>query len=448
MIRETLRRPLILGEHEDPTWHAYRAEMRTLVATRVRLAWGLFLAFLGGACALGWIYYPEHDYAILVMYGAALFVGLANVRLVRARTESAVVLTGLATLTLGLVLCAYFSHVHGLAELCVMGLMIFMTGLAFVLPWGAVGQGIVSGGLIIGYFLALRGGIVPALPLSYGIIALMMAAALATLGAHLMDSYRFDAYRHAIACERANDAKSEFLATVSHELRTPLTVILGFTDLMLDEVFTRASERLDALRRVRLHSLQLLDLIQSMLDLNRLESGGTGLHIERFPIGALFDNLRDNLPAGWCKEGVQLKWELHDGQTILCSDRVKVEMILRNLIHNALKYTENGTVTVSAALDPHPDRVQLEVTDTGAGIPPDDLAVIFDMFRQANSQPPRGGGVGLGLYIVKRLTEVLGGEVTVSSKLDAGTRFTVWLPLEARVSAESLGPDTRRSAPR
>ena len=443
MTLETLRQPPISAKDQDPTWQAYRAEMGELVAARLRLAWGLFLAFLGSVCTLGWIYHPERDYAILVMYGAALFVGLANIRLVRARTESAVAVTGLATVTIGLVLCAYFSHVHGLAELCVMGLKLFMTGLAFLLPWGALGQGLVSGGLIIGYFLALRGGSVPALPLPYGVIMLMMAAALATLGAHLMDSYRFNAYRHAIASERANEAKSEFLATVSHELRTPLTVILGFTDLMLDEVLTRPSEQLDALRRVRLHSLQLLDLIQSMLDLNRLESGGVRLHIERFPIGALFDNLRDNLPAGWCKEGVQLKWDLHDPQTILCSDRVKVEMILRNLIHNALKYTENGTVTVSAALDPHPERLQLEVTDTGAGIPPDDLAVIFDMFRQANSQPPRGGGVGLGLYIVKRLTEALGGEVTVSSKLDAGTRFTVWLPLEMRVPAESPGSDAR-----
>lgn len=415
----------------DPTEQAYRLDMRALVAGRVALVWTLLLLFLWTVCALGWFYFPERYGAILVLCALSLFIALANVRLVRALPDQTLLLTGLATTAWGLSFSAYCVRVHSLAELCVMGLMIFLTGLVVMFPWGWRGQGAVSAGLVLGYLLALKNGVVPALPGPYGVAMLSMAAVLTTLGAHLIDTYRFAAYRHALACERANTAKSEFLATVSHELRTPLTVIMGFTDLVIEGVLAQPAEQTDAVRRIRQHSQQLLDLVQSMLDLNRLESGGVQMRLESFRLADLIESLRENLPASWCKDGVRLAWELRDGTTVMHSDRSKVEMILRNLVHNALKYTEAGSVMVSVEAPVSPGHVKLSVADTGAGIDPVDLAKIFEMFQQADAQAPRDGGVGLGLFIVRRFSALLGGTVTVESQPGAGARFTVVLPIEA-----------------
>jgi signal transduction histidine kinase len=408
----------------------YRNEMRALVAGRVPLAWSLLLGFLGFACWLGWLYFPERSTAIIVMCVTALFVAGANVRLVRTMPDRARPITGLANTALSFAFCLYFVRVHGLGELCVMGQMIFLTGLVLMFPWGWRVQGVVSVGSLLGYLLVLRGGATLMLPMPYGIAILTMNAALTTLGAHLIDTYRFAAYRHALDSERANSAKSEFLATVSHEIRTPLTVIIGFVDLLLDGVLTEPAESQDALRRVRQHALQLLDLIQSMLDINRIEAGVLQLQLSSFGIADVFASLEENLPADWCKEGVRLRWELKD-DLVLRSDRRKLEMVLRNLIHNALKYTDAGTVAISAAREPSGDRIAFTVNDTGTGISADEVSQIFEMFRQATTQAPRGGGVGLGLYIVRRLTEALGGAVAVDSQPGRGTRFTVSLPLQA-----------------
>jgi signal transduction histidine kinase len=217
---------------------------------------------------------------------------------------------------------------------------------------------------------------------------------------------------------------------VSHELRTPLHIIVGYTDLLLERAFARPEEQRDALLRVQDNSRQLLDLIQSMLDLNRIEANGIVLRVEEFPVAAALDNLRAGLPDTWCKPGVTVQWDTSAGATLVRSDRPKLEIILRNLIHNALKYTERGTVKIAAHTDPARHRVVFSVSDTGQGIHASDLDVIFEMFRQAsNGGPPRGGGVGLGLYIAKRLCEALSGEIRVESQPGAGSLFTVAIPI-------------------
>ena len=204
-----------------------------------------------------------------------------------------------------------------------------------------------------------------------------------------------------------------------------MNIIVGYTDLLLEGAFPSEGEQLDALSRIHQQSRQLLDLIQSMLDLNRMEAGGISLVCEEFPIAAALDSLRNGLPTAWCRPGVALRWEAQDTADPMHSDRGKVELILRNLLHNALKYTSHGSVTVRALPDRHRGRVDFSVIDTGDGIAPEDLAGIFDMFRQGTTGPPRGGGVGLGLYLVKRLTDALGGTIAVDSRPGAGSSFTV-----------------------
>jgi signal transduction histidine kinase len=234
------------------------------------------------------------------------------------------------------------------------------------------------------------------------------------------------------AARTANSVKSEFVATVSHEIRTPLSVILGYTDRLLEEAYAVLNdEQRDMLQRIRLQSTQLNDLIQAMLDLNRLEVRRLPINIESFALGDVVVRLRSNLPAGWGKEGVALRWAVRDEQVVLQSDRMKVEAILRNLIDNALKYTDAGSVTVTVGLHADHHRVQLTVADTGPGIDPAEQSAIFEMFRQGASSSPHRGGVGLGLYIVKRFTEALGGRVSLESRAGAGARFVVLLPVEA-----------------
>ena len=237
---------------------------------------------------------------------------------------------------------------------------------------------------------------------------------------------------------RANRFKSEFVATVSHELRTPLTVIVGYTDLLRDDPAAAFDdEQRDMLQRIHQQCLQLLELIQAMLDLNRLETQQLVLRLEPFSVEDLMRSLRTNLPGNWVRERVTVRWEVSDESVTLRSDRGKVEMVLRNLIHNALKYTDIGSVVISAELLADEQQVRFAVTDTGSGIPATDQAAIFEIFRQGTSNPPRGGGVGLGLYIVKRLTEALGGSVAVESQPGAGSRFTVCLPVEAPSGGEN-----------
>jgi signal transduction histidine kinase len=230
------------------------------------------------------------------------------------------------------------------------------------------------------------------------------------------------------AVKRADRVKGEFVAAVSHELRTPLNVILGYTDLIIDGVFGEpGAEEMQALQRIRLQSMQLHDLIQGILDLNRLEARGLALSIEDLTAGSILLGVQEGIPEAWTRETVRLEWSGMDIETRLRSDRSKVEIIIRNLVHNALKYTESGSVSVAAAQAADGRTVEFSVTDTGPGIAADDLSEIFEMFGQGSSGP-RAGGVGLGLYISKRLAEALGGRITVHSQLGAGARFVLSLP--------------------
>jgi signal transduction histidine kinase len=225
----------------------------------------------------------------------------------------------------------------------------------------------------------------------------------------------------------ASRLKSEFIGTMSHELRSPLNVVIGYVDLLLDEDMGAISaEQREALERVRQHALQLLDLIQEALDINRLEAGLLPLDLETFTVGEFLDDVKDSIPADWAKPSVNLVWQTEPDPLLLRSDRGKLKKVLRNLIHNALKFTDEGAVTVTVASGN--GWVDFTVSDTGIGMSPEALPFIFDMFRQVDgSTTRRYGGVGLGLYIVKQLVRGLGGDINVTSTRGEGSTFRVRL---------------------
>ena len=231
--------------------------------------------------------------------------------------------------------------------------------------------------------------------------------------------------------EGANQLKAVFLATMSHELRTPLNVIIGYTELLLDEVFGRLTpEQTASLDRVGTSARELLELISATLDISRLETGRAALTLQDIHPAALLREIEAETAAVRDKAGVESVWEVPDDLPTVYSDAVKLKVLLKNLINNAFKFTDSGSVTVSAAA--RANWLELRVADTGIGMSSAVQAVIFEPFRQGDSSTTRRhGGVGLGLYIVSRLLDMLGGRIEVESAPDAGSTFRVWIPRDA-----------------
>ncbi len=231
--------------------------------------------------------------------------------------------------------------------------------------------------------------------------------------------------------EQASRLKSDFLATMSHELRTPLNVIIGYNALLLDEVFgTLTPEQAASLDRVGTSARELLELISATLDISRLETGRAALTLQDIDLADLLREIEAETRALREKPGVELVWRIAADLPRLHSDAVKVKVLLKNLIANAVKFTDRGSVTVSAR--PRDGWMEFSVADTGIGMSPETQAVIFEPFRQGDSSNNRRqAGVGLGLYIVSRLLDLLSGRIEVDSTPGVGSTFRIWIPIDA-----------------
>ena len=234
----------------------------------------------------------------------------------------------------------------------------------------------------------------------------------------------------------ADQLKSEFLSTMSHELRTPLNVILGYTELLGDDAFgPLLDEQRDTVGRVYQSARSLLDLINATLDVNRIQAGRLPVQLGEVNLRALFDHMHHELRHLPHAGNVILRWDMVVDGARVRTDANKLKIIVKNLVGNALKFTKSGEIAVQARYDPRTADLHFSVADTGVGIAAGDLAHIFDMFRQVGDGHDQGG-VGLGLYIVKRFVEQLEGQVTVSSTRGTGSTFSIVIPAVA-VAKES-----------
>jgi signal transduction histidine kinase/CheY-like chemotaxis protein len=231
--------------------------------------------------------------------------------------------------------------------------------------------------------------------------------------------------------QRASALKDRFLASVSHELRTPMTVILGFTAALLKggQGNLNAQQR-ESLERVQRNAKLLLGLINDVLDISKIEAGKVEIDRQKVDIRTLARQVEADYGGSARSKGLTLRSEIAPGLDSVTSDPARVLQIVANLVGNALKFTERGSITVR--FEPREkDEWAIVVSDTGIGIPEEEQTAIFDEFRQGEAVEHRGrGGTGLGLAIVKKLAAVLGGTVSVESAAGGGSRFTVVLPRE------------------
>ena len=230
----------------------------------------------------------------------------------------------------------------------------------------------------------------------------------------------------------ADRLKSEFLANMSHELRTPMNAIIGFTRLVIrktaDVLPSRQKENLE---KVDISANQLLNLINDILDLSKIEAGKMGVSITPFDLPSLIDTCFATVEPLVKSEAVHLVKEVPQDLPEMVTDQDKLKQIIINLLSNALKFTEEGEVRLSAAVED--SMLKITVSDTGIGIPPDALNYIFDEFRQVDGSSTRKhGGTGLGLSITKKLSHLLGGAIDVQSVEKEGSIFTVSLPLRGK----------------
>ena len=233
---------------------------------------------------------------------------------------------------------------------------------------------------------------------------------------------------------RANQLKAEFLATMSHELRTPLSVMIGYAGLLLEGEFGELSAgQQTALQQINDRGSDLLALINSTLDLGRLEAGRVSLDRQRIDLSDLLKEIYAETQQLCHRRKPQLEIICRVATPLppLETDARKLKLVLKNLIDNAIKFTDTGSIALLARA--YGEGVEVEVADTGIGIAPDILPIIFECFRQGDSSSTRlYSGVGLGLYIARRLLDLLGGSISVTTELGKGSTFTVWLPATPR----------------
>ena len=235
------------------------------------------------------------------------------------------------------------------------------------------------------------------------------------------------------AAEEANLAKSTFIANMSHELRTPLSAIIGYSEMMIEEVEdgAQAADLAADMRKIEGNARHLLGLINDVLDLSKVESGKMEVYTETFDVEPMLRDVASAVQSLIDRKANRLAVEVGAGLGAMRSDVTKIRQVLLNLLSNAAKFTEGGTITLAASREPSPagDRIVFHVSDTGIGMTEEQRAKLFQRFVQADSSTTRKfGGTGLGLSLTRALADMLGGTVSVESEPGRGSRFAVSLP--------------------
>jgi signal transduction histidine kinase len=242
----------------------------------------------------------------------------------------------------------------------------------------------------------------------------------------------------------ASRLKSEFVATMSHELRTPLNAVIGYSELLMESAQdTGTQETVPDLEKIRGAGRHLLELISGILDFSKIEAGQMQLELGWCEIRPLLANVCDTVSPMATARGNNLRLVAADQDLSLWTDATKLRQCLLNLVSNACKFTQNGTVSIRVSSLDSEDCVEFSVSDTGIGISQEQVAILFQPFTQADASTARKyGGTGLGLAITKRFCEMLGGGISIVSEPGQGSTFSIRLP---RITEHA--PDQEEASP-
>jgi signal transduction histidine kinase/DNA-binding response OmpR family regulator/ligand-binding sensor domain-containing protein len=236
--------------------------------------------------------------------------------------------------------------------------------------------------------------------------------------------------------EEANLAKSRFLANMSHELRTPMNAIIGFSEILIERLETQIDAKsITFIRSILSSGKHLLEIINDILDLSKVEAGKMELLPETFPVRSAIESVCQVMRGLSTRKAITFATEIEQGVTAIETDQAKFKQILYNLLSNAVKFSPNeSTVTIHAhhvaAADGRPESIRIDVADHGIGIAQENLVLIFEEFRQVDGTLNRQyGGTGLGLSLVRKFVELQGGTLTVASEVGKGSTFTFTLPV-------------------
>jgi PAS domain S-box-containing protein len=248
----------------------------------------------------------------------------------------------------------------------------------------------------------------------------------------------------------ANAAKSAFLANMSHELRTPMNAIIGYSEMLAEDAEDAGlDDMLDDLRKITTAGKHLLSLINDVLDLSKIEAGKMELFIEAFNFSDVANEVADTAQSLVKTNGNTLAVETGEGLENLDGDLTKTRQMLFNLISNAAKFTKNGTITLASEKYENrgSDWVRFSISDTGIGIPADKLEKIFQEFSQADETTTRNyGGTGLGLSLTRRFAQMMGGDISVESKVGSGSSFIIEIPMKVTKQHQGLEAEASMDA--
>jgi len=424
---------------------------RSLIADRLR-AGSLVLA--GGVAAnilVDWRSRPGGLAPVAWMYAVSLtLVVLVQLATRERRLVPSMVPFAAIVITLwNAVFCTYaaFAPVP-IAALAAPSILVVMSAALF-LPWGVRTQTCVATVCVLTYaaVAALTGRPLD-LAGAYAMLSVGAAAVVSCVGAYLVeqrgrliDEQTASLREMNRVMREAGVKKDEFLASVSHELRTPLNVVLGYIDLLLDHSFgpLEPAQR-DVLHRITKNASNLSHLINDLIDLSRIEAGRLKVEIGRVDLNTLFTDLRGVMEVLLNGHDVTFTATVAPGCAWVQADPDRLKQIVSNLLVNAVKFTEHGTITLHAAAAPN-TMVAISVADTGIGIPPAAHRAIFEPFRQVHDRSRRVPGAGIGLSISSRLAHLMGGSLEVASEAGEGSRFTLTVPA---IVAENGAPPLRQ----
>ncbi len=246
--------------------------------------------------------------------------------------------------------------------------------------------------------------------------------------------------------ERTSRAKSVFLARMSHELRTPLNAVIGYSEILLEDLPEGGDEQLRSdLQRINGAGKHLLSLVTEVLDITKIEQNATDIKAEKFEVAAVINEVMATCDSLAKVKKNKLVVRIEPELGVIDNDAVKFRQILLNLLSNSAKFTSNGVITISAARAPGDgcDMIEMSVADTGIGMSEQDISRLFKRFSQASMEiEKRFGGSGLGLSICAHFCALMGGKISVTSEVGKGSRFTVWIPSRLTSTAPAKAADT------